>query len=485
MANIQPITVDYSKFSSIDPFGRVFFLDEKVYRGIHPLSTEICLEFLNSELFLKLTEKGLIPKTTIADIQLDPFKLVLEHERLVEIRQHEWTFSMFKEAAKTILEINNICNSYGYELKDAHTYNVLFRGQQAVMVDIGSISKKKESNSNNWIAYEEFICCFYIPLVFWSNKEFFIVRKLTESLFYKMQTFPSQVMLNSSILERIKHDVFNFSTSIYTKDYPLSNLQLKSIQVFNQVLRRTKLPIYLKDKLEIKTKKQLINQEDLKTRLEQLIHPEEKSDWQKYHQINYKQNKSLQENSRFFRIIEILKGLNLTLELKSALDLAGNEGIFSKLLAQETNIKRITLVDNDENAVDFAYNSLLVKTEYRVHTALLNFMFTTDIESTLKRFRADIVFALAITHHLVLTNNFPIQAILERIKDFSKKYVFIEFMPLGLWSANNNSASPSTPEWYCEKWFEEEFKKHFLLIHKEKIEANRVLFVGETNNTVN
>lgn len=84
-----------------------------------------------------------------------------------------------------------------------------------------------------------------------------------------------------------------------------------------------------------------------------------------------------------------------------------------------------------------------------------------------ENFQCDIAFALAITHSLVLFQHFPLDAILNRIASFAKKYVFIEFMPIGLWDAED--CSPEVPSWYTEEWFTKEFRRHFCLLSVEKI----------------
>lgn len=109
-----------------------------------------------------------------------------------------------------------------------------------------------------------------------------------------------------------------------------------------------------------------------------------------------------------------------------------------------------------------------------------------------RNFKSDIVVALAITHHLLLTQGFKIDEIFHKINLFSNKYVYIEFMPLGLWGGNIN-IKPNVPSWYTKEYFEEKFKNHFTLLKKVtleshmikgKKEAHRILFVGKIKHDV-
>ena len=105
-------------------------------------------------------------------------------------------------------------------------------------------------------------------------------------------------------------------------------------------------------------------------------------------------------------------------------------------------------------------------------------MFTRDLKDTANRIKSDLAMALAVTHHLLLTNNYSVEAIFERVKMYSEKYVMIEFMPLGLWEINSDDKI-LVPEWYNEDWFKSKFETYFKIIRQEKLEDNRILFFGE------
>ena len=61
-----------------------------------------------------------------------------------------------------------------------------------------------------------------------------------------------------------------------------------------------------------------------------------------------------------------------------------------------------------------------------------NFMLPTD-PNIFDIIKSDIVLAMAVTHHLILGQKLSIDFIFSQIKQYANKYVFIEFMPLGLW----------------------------------------------------
>ena len=90
--------------------------------------------------------------------------------------------------------------------------------------------------------------------------------------------------------------------------------------------------------------------------------------------------------------------------------------------------------------------------------------------------RCDSVFALALTHHLLLSQGLKIEVVVKRILDFTTKYAFIEFMPLGLWDGNS---APPIPDWYSKINFETVLSRFARIKSVRQTEANRVLYVCE------
>lgn len=469
----------YSHKSMMDDFGRIFFYNNRVFREISVEKETECLELLKSEMFKELIQKELIPATFISNEFPESKKLILEHKKLIESLQHEWTFDMFKDAALMVLEINDICNKYGYELKDAHTLNVLFDGEKPKFVDLGSIDLVKRED--DWVAYEEFLNSFFVPLLFWSKNELFIVRKLLESNFYRMFTIPSQRIEESGLYKLIKLDVNRYN--LYLKKNILFstnkkyNLIVFLVKCFNKFIRVvfSKNNKILRYDLKNGRIKDTFPKNKINKDIYLLSRPVIESQWKDYHGKFYDSIENVSYPNRFKRLLEIIKKLD---NIDTAIDLAGNEGYFSILMSKELSLKNIILVDYDDNAINSAYLNIKKLKIQNVTPLLLNFMFTPDLVGTSKRLKSDLVVSLAVTHHLILTGKFSLAAIFERLLMFSNNYVIVEFMPLGLWSIETK-LPPDIPEWYTTKWFEEEFSNYFDLLLKEQLEENRIVFVGK------
>ena len=150
----------------------------------------------------------------------------------------------------------------------------------------------------------------------------------------------------------------------------------------------------------------------------------------RYHDSCYDEGGILESTSRFNRIISIIKGF----EIKSVLELGGNQGVLSRLLLERTNIENVICTDYDDLAVETCYlNSKKYKNLTVANLDIVLPFFQAREESPATRFKSDAVLALALTHHLILTEGISIDDILQTISMYSKRYVFIEFMPLGLW----------------------------------------------------
>ena len=93
-----------------------------------------------------------------------------------------------------------------------------------------------------------------------------------------------------------------------------------------------------------------------------------------------------------------------------------------------------------------------------------------------ERWKADLVLAMALTHHLLLSQYLNIDAMFERLARCTNRYLLIEFMPLGLWDGDN---APELPSWYTLLWFQSHMEKLFTVLLVQQMEKNRIMLLGE------
>jgi hypothetical protein len=345
MLTLKIQDINFSKNSIVDTFGRVFFYKERVYRLINNYFVAECKDLVQSELFEKLTKLGYVVKTEIvSDFKVESYDLILHHQKVSDNQPNEWSFLMYKDAALLILKINNICNEYGYELKDAHPYNIVFNNGNPIFFDIGSIQKRV--NNNDWIAYEEFFYRIYLPLILWKKGEYFFLRALLDSHLGLNRLIPSQ---NFEFVEYIKKylketEYFYISRQNIFNIKTVSKYVLLLFRILNKIIRLLLLrrKNYSFFKIE-KCNKRIYFQD-----IEQLNKKEQYSSWGNYHSIIAESDKK-----RFNRIIELIN--DLCKDARTVIDLAGNQGVFSVLLEKMNHFETITIVDYDENAIDAAY----------------------------------------------------------------------------------------------------------------------------------
>ena len=101
-------------------------------------------------------------------------------------------------------------------------------------------------------------------------------------------------------------------------------------------------------------------------------------------------------------------------------------------------------------------------------------------QSFLERGPADLVFALALVHHLAISNNVPINKIAKFFSTISKSLI-IEFIPKSDSQVKRLlSTREDIFENYNEQNFEEEFSKFFKIISSKKLDdSQRTIYIME------
>jgi len=457
---------------NFDEIGKVFHWNGHILRGIYPNKEREVKELMTCGLIDELIKNKLFPKTTISAYIMEGFALILEHEKISPvIYPSDWSFDMIKDAALCVLEVNKIARKYGYQTIDSHGYNVLFKAGTPYFIDLGSFIKSNE-NPNGWLAYEEFIRYYYYPLkVFKSGNLYFGRAAMTQGK--NFMTHSSYYQFRFPLLRFIRPHKIERLFEIYHKYKVFSHFTLEEI---NQ-----RAPNKLKGFLSYLKKKknapfQSVNLHRLERKIKRINLSADNSQWGDYHDSFFDGENKIKLTPRFTRILEIIKELNP----ESIVEVGGNQGMLSELILQQTNVSSITCTDYDEIAVNKMYHRIKAK-NLNITPSILDIVSPVTINygpSLSERYKSKMLIALALTHHLVLTQKIPLNQIFEQFNEFSSKYIMTEFMPLGLYSATAKR-NHEPPNWYNEEWFKNEFERHYTLLYKEKLENNRILFVGE------
>lgn len=453
----------FSGVSVVDTVGRVFEYQGNIYRLIYKESEKECLELLNCGLIDELVNLNHFPQTYIdSQLEIEGHPLVLKHERYSIINHYEWSFEMFKDAAIHILKVNEICNKYGYELKDGHPLNITFHNSKPVFLDFGSFIKK---SGDDWIALDEFLQKCYLPLLLWKEGDYSILRNIIESpdLFSENRLLPQQNFVESKYFKQFLVKCEGYKLKIAGRSFLSKNINFPLlIKIANKASRiiRGKKVIHVEQYQE-KINPTIIDV----SQIHKAVNTTEWCDYQDYKQPT-------QKYPRFSRITELIG--EYCSDAKTVVDLAGNGGILSIILNKTQQFNHIFTIDYDGNAIDNAY-SYFKEQSVPIDSVYANVVFPFDANSFRKRIQSDLAIACAITHHLILRQNIPLYAIFEKFAAYCKKYLIIEFMPLGLWNGHD---APPIPDWYTREWFRNTFSQYFELLHEEQLETNRIVFIG-------
>jgi len=451
-----------------DNNGDVFSWNSKVLRGIYPEAVQSMLHLFKSGFINTLRQENLIPDTRITNYRFTNYPLIIEHERIDPvIFPQEWTFSMLRDSALMLLRVARIARKYGLNMKDCHGLNVLFECNRPKYIDIGSFVLDN-TRKKAWFSYEEFLRFYYYPLVLWRDGLDFVAKL---SIFSGNLTPHHEYLLYKSILLRrfnrklvqylvralfLPHNLLSSDKpAIYRKLSKRNYLVKRSVYLLKLILQGITPD---RDLFHLEKKITSIKRHPIAT------------DWKDYHSI------ITRKKERFDRIIQLTN--RFCLDAKTAIDVGGNQGLFSRLLLERTRIRQVICQDSDEQAIDIGYNKNK-KTHDRIIFVNYNFMapiVKTTYPLPWERFKSDMVFALALLHHLTLSQGYHIDHVLQEIGRYSKKYVCIEFMPKGLWI---RGGQVNIPTWYNLAWFEEHFSKYFHLIHSEQIGENYIVFLGK------
>jgi len=141
---IAPEEVRFHPHSFGDPAGRLFWWRGDLYRGVRAPAAPFVADVVERVL-PRLVDKGLVPATTLTDLALDGFELVLRHERVpFTAYPNEWCPEMLRDAALLYLDLVVELAPDGLGIKDMNPWNLVFDGPHPLFVDVLSISPADE-----------------------------------------------------------------------------------------------------------------------------------------------------------------------------------------------------------------------------------------------------------------------------------------------------------------------------------------------------
>jgi len=366
---------------------------------------------MESGLYARLTESRLmIPHEETDHPPHAPetaFK-VLRPERIPFISYpYEWCFSQLKDAALTTLVLQKTALEFDMSLKDASSYNIQFFHGHPLLID--TLSFECCQSGAPWVAYRQFCQHFLAPLALMAYRDF----RLSRLLMSFIDGVPLD--LTSSLLPRRTH--FNLPLKMHIHLHASSQARwadkpLDKSRVSGKMSRNALLGLI--DSLEKAVSGLTWNPGD--------------TEWGEYYSAtNY-------SGEAFEAKRELVEDYLQCAAPASVWDLGANTGLFSRL-ASARGIPTVAF-DVDPAAVEKAYlQSRKEREDYLLPLVLdltnpspgLGWRHRERCSLT-ERGPVDLAMALALVHHLAISNNLPFTNIVDFFADLCRRLI-IEFVP--------------------------------------------------------
>ena len=447
-----------------DPSGFLFFHDGVLYRQINRMYEREYIRLIESGLYEKLVKaKLLVPHV---DVDQPPaasesaYK-VIQPERVPFISYpYEWSFSQLKDAALATLSIQRRALKADMSLKDASAYNIQFVRGKATLIDTLSFEIYREGQP--WVAYRQFCQHFLAPLALMALKDV----RLNQLLRVHLDGVPLD--LASELLPLNSRLNFGLLTHIHLHASAQKRYAGEEVKSRGGALRVSKQAMMgLIDNLEATIKK--------------LSWTPKGTEWGNYYDItNY-------SDAAFEHKKGLVREWTKRVEPALAWDLGANTGVFSRVVGETSS--NIISFDIDPAAVEQNYLQIKKEKAQNILPLLLDLTNPSpaigwanrERESFGSRGPADMVLALAVIHHLAISNNVPLAQLAEFFAN-TGRWLVIEFVPKSDSQVKKLLVSREDifPN-YTRDGFEFAFKEKFIVHEMINIrESERVLCLMES-----
>jgi hypothetical protein len=443
-----------------DPSGFLFRKEKVLYRQINQVYQQDYDHLVKSGLYAELVQRKLLITHQEVELSAPRVELayrVIRPEAIGFISYpYEWCFSQFKDAALATLRIQNCALEHGMSLKDASAYNIQFNHGHPVLID--SLSFEIYQPDQPWVAYRQFCQHFLAPLA--------LIAYVDVRLGQLMRVYIDGIPLDLAVRLLPFTGRFNFPLLLHL--YLHAGTQR----------RYADKPVSPAGKM---TKAALLGLVDnLESGINSLRYSSKSSEWGDYYAVhNYSQVGIEFKEQLIAAYLE-------RIHPQTAWDFGANIGKFSRI-AGKMNIATIAF-DIDPLAVEINYRQCLVDHEVNVLPLIADLTNPSpgigwqnhERMSLLERGPVDVVLALALIHHLAISNNVPLGRVAELLQK-AGRWLIIEFVPKTDSQVQRllTTRRDIFPD-YNQQGFEKAFQNYFTLHDVQKIpDSERCIYLME------
>jgi hypothetical protein len=442
-----------------DPSGFLFRQNDTIYRQVNLVYKDDYDHLMDSGLYQALVgDNLLIPH---GEVGIEPpvpeiaYKIIRPEVIPFISYPYEWCFSQLRDAALTTLKIQRKALDFGMSLRDSSAYNIQFKNGRPIFIDTLSFGKYREGQP--WVAYRQFCQHFLAPLALMSYKDI----RLSQLLCIYIDGLPLD--LTGCLLPWRTRLRFSLLSHIHLHARSQKHFADKPINVGQHRMSRYAF-LGILNSLESTVKK--------------LKWQPGGTEWADYYQdTNY-------SPQAFEHKKTIVAGFLDRVRPATVWDLGANVGIFSRL-ASDRGTPTVSF-DVDPAAVEKNYLDCVARGDTNILPLVIDLTNPSpgigwenkERMSLKERGPADAVLALALVHHLAISNNVPLSRIAGFLSDISH-WLIIEFIPktdsqIQRLLATREDIFPD----YTQEAFQKEFGKLFNITHSVPIkDSQRTLYL--------
>lgn len=453
-----------------DPSGFVFSHDGTIFRQINESFAAAFDRFIESGLYQALADKGYLVShedVTASDVPRQPgcYKVIAPQQLPYISYPYEWSFSQLKDAAMLTLRIQTVALKHGFVLKDASAYNIQFIDGKPVFIDTLSFEPYEEGNP--WVAYRQFCQHFLAPLALMSYVDVDLGKLLVTHidgvpLALASKLLPTRTRLSYALQAHIhlhaklQSDYADAAGDSDSADSTSNSTTSSATKASKAKLSSSGLQAIV---------------ESLASIVRKLEWKPPKTEWGDYYDhTNYSDDSTSRKQEL---VSQLLSSIEQPLNIVH--DLGANTGEYSRIAAKHADM--VISQDIDPVAVERNYRQVK-SSEPRNVLPLLQDLFSPspaigwaneERESFRQRGRCDALLALALVHHLAISNNTPLDRIAALFAELAD-WLIIEFVPKSDSQVirlleTRQDIFPS----YTEEGFEQAFGQYFEITQKESV----------------
>ena len=442
-----------------DPSGFLFRHDGRVLRQVnHSYANDLAL-LHDSGLYEKLIDLELLIPHQEADLSLAPEPgavKVLEPEFVPFISYpYEWCFTQLKDAALTTLRIQRLALGARMSLKDATAYNIQIHRGRPVLID--SLSFEKYREGQPWVAYRQFCRHFLAPLALMAYGDI----RLSGLLRVNIDGVPLD--LAAGLLPW--HTRLSPGLLMHLHAHARSQKKHEGRRTSGRTTRVSKHAL-------------LGIIDSLRGAVRRLRWKPTRTEWGEYYaDTNY-------TDAALNRKRDLVGRFVTRTEPRIVWDVGANTGFFSRVASNQG----LLTIAFDIDPVAVEQNWLASRKGTDPHMLPLCMDLTNpspglgwahaERDSLVDRGPADTVIALALIHHLAITNNVPLGKLAEFFASLGR-HLIIEYVPkrdsqVQRLLATRDDVFPD----YHQDGFESAFAIYFEILEKTSIEGSeRTLYL--------